>query len=315
MGRGSRSPREGMEDGMSDLESTIAQYRHAGIAGADLAEIEDHLRALVADLRESGMPAALAVTEAARRLGEPTALAREHARVRSPFGAKLSRARAWSAAALLVCTTAWNLWWRFESGRSLVTVDLALSVLVLGALIARLAWARPLILGGLVFTLLSCVAWYVFVLPWGPSFVTWISILEMTTVLVLLMPWRRGELTLAAIGLGLLVTPFYAAASLSSYAAYDGAHLATWTMVPVVIGGCGIVLRARWSALAVALSTVPLVVALLELGTWSFPGRRLDSEPFMHGVLLAGIACAIAAAVIAWRTARSTLGRLDAVLT
>ena len=90
-----------------EVEQAIEHYRarlaaEAELARGDLAEIEDHLRTLIDALREDGLPAGEAIVEAARRLGDPRQLAREHARVRTPFGAKLSRARAWSACALLL---------------------------------------------------------------------------------------------------------------------------------------------------------------------------------------------------------------------
>lgn len=76
------------------IDEAVGRYREllAGevdIGRAALDEIEDHMRSLVADLRATGMPTANAITEAAERLGDPREVAREHARVRTSFGAKL----------------------------------------------------------------------------------------------------------------------------------------------------------------------------------------------------------------------------------
>ena len=87
-------------------EDVIATYKRELVAEAELArgdldEIEDHLRVLATELRDRGMPRIEATIEACRRLGDPRAVAREHARVRSPFGARLSKLRAYSAVALI----------------------------------------------------------------------------------------------------------------------------------------------------------------------------------------------------------------------
>ncbi|NVB77954.1 MAG: hypothetical protein HOV81_06120, partial [Kofleriaceae bacterium] len=102
---------------MKDVDEEIVEYRkrlraQGELAERDLDELEDHLRELTCELRNAGMSAAEAVTEAARRLGDPRQLAREHARVRSRFGPPLSAGRAWSAAALFVLP---NIVWSVSS--------------------------------------------------------------------------------------------------------------------------------------------------------------------------------------------------------
>src|SRR6266567_2391935 len=76
-------------------QGLIASYEERGDTGRKRRYyklLADGRRALVDELQRT-MPAAEALTEAARRLGDPKAIAREHARVRTPFGTKLSRAR------------------------------------------------------------------------------------------------------------------------------------------------------------------------------------------------------------------------------
>src|ERR1700735_2503737 len=106
-----RQSDDGEPDDDNDDED-IARYRAQILAEAELSrgeldEIEDHLRSLAADLREHGTPSGEAIALACQRLGDPRDLAREHARARSRFGARLSRARAWSAAALLAAPLAY----------------------------------------------------------------------------------------------------------------------------------------------------------------------------------------------------------------
>src|ERR1051325_3500616 len=96
-----------MEDRMKDVERAVETYKErlaaeAELAPRDVAEIEDHLRTLIEDLRATGVPLGRAIEQAAEGLGAPARLAREHSRVRTPFGARLSRLRAWSALALIL---------------------------------------------------------------------------------------------------------------------------------------------------------------------------------------------------------------------
>jgi hypothetical protein len=313
-----------MEDRMSDdvVDSEIARYRaqlvaEAELAGGDLDEIEDHLRSLTQDLRERGMPAAAAVSEAARRLGEPRALAHEHARVRSPFGARLSRARAWSAAVPLAIMFGWVVALRLERDMVVWQPDLLLTGVLLVALLARLTWARPVLLGGLASNLVSCVL--VAFSPFEPAIdiVPWIMLTVAASVF--LAPWRRGELTRPALALTLLVWTFFGASAALShqYAADDGSWIAIAPIAYVALAGailasCGIVVRARWSAPAALASALALAAATIQLWELTWPHRFVWAMTV--GQLVLGIAAALGAALIAWRTARSRYGTLGAVL-
>ena len=66
------------------IDEAIEQYRQelvaeASLAKGDLDEIEDHLRALIDELRadQPALGLATAIAQARERLGEPRALARE----------------------------------------------------------------------------------------------------------------------------------------------------------------------------------------------------------------------------------------------
>ena len=130
--------------------------------------------------------------------------------MRTPFGARLSRARAWSAAALLaplvylqLCMTVqygWTPGW---------TVDLALSVGILVALAARLPWARAMVLG----VLLTTVGWDVMWLAGGGGGThVGLELLACGGALAFTIPWGRHELSPGALALALL-GPAYAAAA------------------------------------------------------------------------------------------------------
>jgi hypothetical protein len=149
-------------------DGDIARYcaqilAEAELSRSELDEIEDHLRSLAADLREHGSPSGEAIALACKQLGDPRELARELARARSRFGARLSRARAWSAAALLAAPIAYygrnSLRWGLFT---IASLHLALWLSMVIALAARRTWARALVLGttatALAMQLLECVA-------------------------------------------------------------------------------------------------------------------------------------------------------------
>jgi hypothetical protein len=307
-----------MEDRMSDdvIDSEIARYRarmtaEAELAAGDLDEIEDHLRRLTVALREAGMPAATAVTEAARRLGEPAALAREHARVRSPFGARLSRARAWSALVPLAILFAWDVSRHLDQGIPLWSPALLLPFVSLAAFAARLSWARAVVLGALTFNSISLVSWLVVIGAGAtPEHVAMLGLTVSATVFV--VPWRRSEIAPPGIALALLVWTFLgvsAFGALSSLASRDLEPLVLVAWFGAVVASCGIVLRARWSAVVAAVASISLAGGMAVLA-----GSLSPELPIVIAQVLAGAVAAAAAAVIAWRTARSGFGTFAAVL-
>ena len=298
----------------------IEQYRkqlvaEAGLADGDLDEIEDHLRLLTAELRDSGMPAAEAVTEAARRLGDPKQVAREHARVRSPFG-HLPRARAWSAALLLVPPLLMPMLDAIGYGLTRGAVELGFGVPLALGMIARVPWARPIVFGAMAFFLLPTL--FATIL-WGqsPLWLVW-----HLGVLAFVMPWRRSELPAAGWNLVLQVWTYGASTLALAYqfTSSDGTisvvmPLATVAMGCAVVGTCGGILRARWGAFASALGAVALLGAIGAM--WSMRIRLAHPDLFatyLLGLVSSGAVAAAVAARLAWRTARSTFGTLQHVL-
>jgi hypothetical protein len=317
-----------MEDRMSndtkDVDRAIAAYRRelvaeAELAAEDLDEIEDHLRTLTADLRATGLPAAAAVTEAARRVGDPRRLAREHARVRSPFGAQLSRLRAWSAALVLapmlviaVVETLphTGLWSRYMA-------ELGFGLVLAAALVARLSWARSVLLGGLAFFAIPTVM-AVALAP--ESSALWL--VPSLGPLAFLVPWRRGEVTRAGTALALSVWAYGAASLALGYqlTASDGsvafvAPVAVVALVAAMIATVGGILRARWSAAASAVCAATLAFAIVELAGMRFVFDDAALwRVYLLGMVGSGVVAAAASAYLAHRTARSGLGTFDHVL-
>lgn len=320
MGRRACSADPSLEDRVTDIDRAIAAYRReltgeAELASADLDEIEDHLRALVDELRGTGVPAADAIAEAARRLGEPRAVAREHARVRSVFGARLSRARAYSAAALVIPMVVW-FGWRGIAQAGLWSrsgLELASGIVLVIGLVARLAWARAVLLGYAAAVIVPSLLWAV----WFPSanldgwLVCYLGLFGFVA------PWRRGELTAAGAGLALQVATYCTAALALAfqYTGPDGwvpvAPAAELAVGAAMLATVGSLLRAKWGALAAAASAIAMTVAVVQL--WSLTVRM--PHPTVYRIELLGmmVAAAIAAATnaaITWRGARGALGTL-----
>lgn len=308
---------------MKEIEDAIAQYTReltaeAELARGDLAEIEDHLRSLIDELRASGLESAEAVTEAARRLGDPRQLAREHARVRTPFGARISRVRAWSATLLLAPFPYLIARWTRGGLVSFNGLEIVLSVIALGALAARLPWARAIVLGSLV----SITAWDALGVATGSANTFMAAQLVCyADAIAFLVPWRRGELSPIALALVLLGPAYSAAATMVSlYMTAPGHHVLNdpWgslAVLGVLAAAGGGLLRARWAALPAALAAFALVQATVEV--WPLAVRMPSAGVWraaMLGTLAGGAACAAASAIVMWRHARSRLGTLRGVL-
>jgi hypothetical protein len=302
----------------NEIDSAVAAYRaevlaEAELAHADVAELEDHLRSLIDELRTSGMPAAQAIAEAARRLGNPRAVAREHARVRTAFGARLSRLRAWSVVALMVPMLADGL---ANISRLLLCnqLEIAFGGVVTLAMALRLTWARPILLGGIAFW----SVWFVISLVSYPG-VNPAWLVAYGGMLAFLVPGRRGELTGAGAALALQACAF-SAASLSlafQVSSSSGRELvapaALIAFGAAVIATAGGVLRARWSALASAVSALTLAIAFDELMRlrFAFGGGLMHAA--MLVMIAAGTLSAVVGAVLAWRSAASPLGTLRGI--
>ncbi len=306
-----------------DIDRAIAAYRaelvaEAELARGDLAEIEDHLRSLIADLRDGGMPAGEAIAEAARRLGDPRRVAREHARVRTPFGTRLSRVRAWSAAALLLPFVVFATANALTSGvPAHVAVEGAMAITLFLGLCARMTWARPIVLGGMAFfmlpTLIALALW--------PGPLVWMWLAGQLGVIAFVAPWRRGELGPNGWALALQVWS-YGAASLAlgfTYTGPDGGLLiapAAAIAVGAALGATiGIIVRGRWASLASLACAALLAFAIVDLTTLRFRLPHPDVFRFyLVGASASGVIASLAASVIGWRHASSTLGTLRGAL-
>jgi hypothetical protein len=304
-----------MTDG-NDIERAVAAYRaevvaEAELGHADLAEIEDHLRALIDELRASGLPAAQAVTEAARRLGEPRAVAREHARVRTTFGARLSRMRTWSVVALMLPLLAsalphidrlpWNFVFNFW-----------FHVVLAIAFATRRTWTRPILLGGYA----SSMGWSVASVLTHPEIVHphWGTV-AVVGLLAFLVPWRRGEMSRAGVALALTAFASGAAAIAMGWIvdrngnALNVAPAGAYAFILSIVATVGGVLRARWSTFASTASAVALAVAVVQVATLRF--RVVEPAVVATLALIAsGAVAAAVAAALSWRSASSRLGTL-----
>ncbi|HUJ58120.1 MAG TPA: hypothetical protein VLX92_06500 [Kofleriaceae bacterium] len=307
------------------VEKAITTYcteldAEAELASRDLAEIEDHLRALIDDLRGRGMPLGDAIAEAGRRLGAPRLVAREHARVRSPFGARIAPWRARSAAAIVAVLVVVGLVFDLPDGGvwSRFAFELGCGGVLAIALLARRGWARPILLGGLASGVavmaLSEWAFPQAISPW---------LVAQLGVVMFLAPWRRGELAPAGVALALQVWAYGVATFVLSFQVTTRggpdlvAPAAQIALVAAMLATAGCVMRARWAAIASGLSAVTLGVALAQLAQLSFKFPALHPGGFRFGTLglaASGALAAAVAAVVAWRGARSLLGSLRGVL-
>jgi hypothetical protein len=308
------------EDDRVLLEYREALLAEAELARADLDELDDHVRMLADDLHASGMARTDAIREACRRLGDPGALAREHARVRSPFGAKLARVRAWSAALLLAP------WWlafaRLTLGdggpglTSLFGVNLVISMVALCGLVARVSWARAIIAGALSWLVVDqAIAWAWSGIPAETTTVWRIACL--TGAFVLVAPWRRSELAPAGYVIVLLAWAYHGVNMIATYQLTAPDQLpfvdpaGAVAFVATLVAGIGTLVRARWAALATAAAAVALAIGYADLHTVTsrFADPTLATVQIL-GAIGAGTVAAALATVLAWRSARSMLGTL-----
>jgi hypothetical protein len=307
-----------MEANVRDVDDAIAKFRRriqteAKLAESDLDELEDHLRELTDELRTAGMSAAEAVTEAARRLGDPRQLACEHARVRSPFGVPLSIGRALSAAVLFMIPQIVGLVNSFVNNAEMhhrpfplrVWFDMGAMFFVPIALAARKTWARAVVLGLTVHILARLL---LIPHPINPLALTWVI-----GVLAFVMPWRRKEVSPAAIALALQVWA-YGSASWGDLLFFDQYETnATIALVCAAAACIGTVRGARWSAIASAVSALALFGMMFsELGELvmsrhEFNGYWLET----FGRVASGAIAASAAAFLGWRATRSRVGTLQ----
>jgi hypothetical protein len=304
-------------------EDLIAKYKadlvgEAELARGDLDEIEDHLRTLADELRERGMPRVEAVREACTRLGDPRDVAREHARVRSPFGARLSRLRAWSAVALALPILIGGALRIFPSSGplSLFGLQIVFGAIVTLALAFRLPWARPVVLGGIAFFAMQVAIVTLSVPSRNP-----IWLVPYLGIFAFVMPWRRNELSSTGLAIALHVWAFAAASVALEFQTSNTTgvyYLAPGAMIAftgAMIATCGTIVRARWAILGSLACAIKLVECAY---VFSPPSLRFPMPASAQITILAMIGSGVLAAtlgtILSWRDARSTVGTLQHVL-
>ena len=324
---------QGMEAGMSEVEEFIEQYKRELVAEAELArddlrEIEDHLRTLTAELRESGMSSVDAVRMACERLGDPRAVAREHAKMGSQFGERLSWARTISAALLLLTFVVSNcvgMWMvlnppagSLASQISPFAVILALGTMVLwialvAALFARRSWARAIAVGSAVFELIEMIA------PW-PTPTALALLVPVAGALLFIMPWRRRELRRAGYAIALQAFAF---GVMFSTARIFGSHRqgpgfeTLIGILPTLVAIVGSVIRARWTSLASMFGAAALSVSVVEVVRYDIAFRHneyVNDWLPLASMVFAGVLASSIAAVLSWRSTRPTAGSLRYML-
>jgi len=303
-----------------EIDEAIATYTHelqaeASLARADVVEIEDHLRSLIDELR-AHQPLGVAIAQAKRRLGEPRALAREHARVSGSFGPPLSRWRAVSAVALLVPM----LWSAFASMRPELTVqnlEIVTGLMLAVGLLSRRGWARPVMFAGAAFWVIPMSL----VLYAYPEHTSPIWLVLHLGIVAFLAPWRRREVTQASVALALQVWAVASAMMVLGFqiTTPDGGteYVTPAAMVAMIAASkatVGGILRARWGALASLVSAATLAVSIYELQAFTFKFANAGAYQLVtFGMLASGVLASLAASVLLWRHARSAFGSLREV--
>jgi len=285
-----------------ELEAAIAAYRQelreeAGLAAADLDELEDHLRDLIAHLRAAGHDARLALAEATRRLGEPPAIAREYARTRPVFGARPSRARAWSAVALMCLPILTELVRSGMEGFAPVNLPFqVINLVLIAGLIARRSWARALLLGNAVLSVVLEIGLLLALRHHTALFLQGIAI--SAAIVAFLAPWRRGELTSAGWALALTSAGYVGVAEAQTYWVPAAAYPALGVFV---VGLVGLLLRARWASLALATAAVLTVLVLRDEWPSATSNGAVAFQFWLQALAVPGL---LAAALLSWRGAR-----------
>lgn len=306
---------------MTQIDHAVAEYlgeleAEAELAREDLAELEDHMRSLVDELRATGASTEDALAQAKLRLGDPKQLARECARVRSPFGAKLSRARAWSAGGLFLALVALNF--VMFAGRSAhlgyFVIESAIGLAMAGALLARFAWARAAVAAFVGYGLLQIGVSALINggLPyWEAPHYAMLAI--QIGVGAFVMPWRRGEIGPAGFALGLVVVMYAGATWVLSFEIWNPvltpeAGAAYVAQFATIFAGIGIVMRARWAAAMAAVSTASLSIAAALMFDIGLPPGAEHVRYLLVGTVTAGAVAALICTRQSWRVANSSLG-------
>ncbi|MCA9676410.1 MAG: hypothetical protein H6709_11530 [Kofleriaceae bacterium] len=301
------------DDRDAALDAAIARYRadvaeRAALAATDLDELEDHLRALVDDLRAAGRTCDAAFDEAVRRLGEPRALAREYRRRRPEFSAPAPRATTWSAATLVAGLIAVAVHHAFRNAPVVGLFDVAwpaMGAVLFVALVTRLSWARPLLFGFAAFSAHQTVLRLIFPPPVSLPLEIHLYEVGFVGLVLFLAPWRRDTFTAPGWALALCASAFAVVMSdLETARSWTDGPLsvapATAGAILLLAGLAGVATRARWAAVPLLGTAAMQVTAILEV-------RAAYYAPIGYTLLRAALPvyALLGAAVIAWRTGRT----------
>jgi hypothetical protein len=299
------------------IEEAIASYRAELAADRSLGddtldELTEHLRTAVDDRIAAGDDEATAIDAARHRFGEPRALARECARVRSSAGPRTSYARAWGAAALSVLWT----WLATRNGLSLTPTFVVCGTVLVGGLVARMPLATAFVFGLVVAMiagdLSSMLVWDIHGTwrPQGCDIPT--TIIETTMLVLLCWGYKPSRAAKVMIGLGIVCMAnlmdgewLWTLGRFPATGSYE--HL-IYALVPILLAfACiGSVFGTRWgawlSAVVAAGIGVALVGQIIEWAVfWPAPTVAPVALYAGHAIALAG---ALSAAVLGSHTSR-----------
>lgn len=301
-----------------DIDREIQRYRSemarsTNVGRADLDEVEDHLRDLTAELRGRGMPAMDAVAEAARRLGEPTEVGREHARVRTAFGGALPTLRMVPAAlffsAALFIKFAHDLPVNVLAWKS--GIEVSFGLVMVFALLSKTPWARPAMLGFALFQAIDIARLDIATPDLLP--VTKVTGVLWFGAAAFLAPWNRRELAAEGVALTLQVYAFGMALVHLWFFIPESEQFTTAYYAPLgllAIGACAasafaLVHRIRAGAIAALVAGVALIV---EWGRQYSVGWVSDS--YVTETLLVQVGAGVLSLLVAAISLRGVRGTM-----
>ena len=132
---------------------------------------------------------------------------------------------------------------------------------------------------------------------------------------IFVVPWRRRELAPAGYAIVLLAWAYHGVSELAMHQLTSPGQVPfvapglSIAFVGTLMAGLGVLLRARWAVIAAAAAAVGLALGYAEVRTLTF--RFADPtlvQIQVLGAIAAGAVAAALAAVVSWRSARSTLG-------
>ncbi len=284
---------------VSDVDDKILQYRgellaEAEMAKDDLDEIEDHLRELLA--------AGAAFDDAIAQLGAAREVAREHARVRSAFGPRISRLRAWSAAALQVPGLAIAAY-SAATDSVMMLLPFALCFVATVGLLARRASAAAYVTGVSTSAVLAGIA--ALSKTHGREVDVWwaLRVMSMVGSVAFLAPRRLRDLTargwsvlfLGVASTGVVTNSIFTRNVIESSYSITVPVIGIAASVGTLLGLVGVLARGRWARPALLLGTLAMAASI----------QSFSGAPAWFISVYASSAAALAAAALLARAPRA----------